>query len=301
MRVLLATDGSEAAGVGIKLARSASWPEETTVRVITAVETGRALYAGPWPAAAALSGPQFEAELRESAQEIVEAAAANLRVGGLAVEHAVVEGRPSAMIVAEAERFGADLVIVGARGHGRIESMLLGSVSAEVLDAVRVPLLIARDPGLQRVIIASDRSGSAAEGARTFQAWSIFRGKAVRVVTVSELPATWWAGVGPEAVSALAIPSYLDALDSIRATDESHANDLAAELRTAGFDADAEVRVGDPATEVLAVADEWKANLIVMGTHGRTGLARLALGSVARNVVHHARASVLVVRGSDSA
>ena len=43
MRVLLATDGSEAAGVGIKLARSASWPEETTVRVITAVETGRAL------------------------------------------------------------------------------------------------------------------------------------------------------------------------------------------------------------------------------------------------------------------
>jgi hypothetical protein len=43
-------------------------------------------------------------------------------------------------------------------------------------------------------------------------------------------------------------------------------------------------------------AEEWDADLVIMGSHGRTGLARLLLGSVARNVLHHASCSVLVIR-----
>ncbi|MDP9270967.1 MAG: universal stress protein [Chloroflexota bacterium] len=53
---------------------------------------------------------------------------------------------------------------------------------------------------------------------------------------------------------------------------------------------------GDAATEILAAAQAFKADLILLGTRGRTGVARLVLGSVARNVLHHASSSVLVVR-----
>jgi nucleotide-binding universal stress UspA family protein len=54
---------------------------------------------------------------------------------------------------------------------------------------------------------------------------------------------------------------------------------------------------GDAVTEILRVADEVHADLIVMGTHGRTGLGRLLMGSVAEQVVHKARCPVLTVKG----
>ncbi len=57
-----------------------------------------------------------------------------------------------------------------------------------------------------------------------------------------------------------------------------------------------DVREGDPRTAILDAADDWNADLIVVGSHGRTGLERLVMGSVAQSVVAHARCSVQVVR-----
>lgn len=59
---------------------------------------------------------------------------------------------------------------------------------------------------------------------------------------------------------------------------------------------EAAVREGDPRTEIVDAADEWQADLIVVGSHGRTGLKRLVLGSVSQSVVAHAHCSVEVVR-----
>lgn len=56
------------------------------------------------------------------------------------------------------------------------------------------------------------------------------------------------------------------------------------------------LRQGDPATEILAAADELKASMIVMGTHGRQGLAHLILGSVAERVLRKSNVPVLSVR-----
>jgi nucleotide-binding universal stress UspA family protein len=54
---------------------------------------------------------------------------------------------------------------------------------------------------------------------------------------------------------------------------------------------------GKPADEVIAAAREWTAELIVLGTHGRSGVARAVLGSTAEAVVRHAPCPVVVVRG----
>lgn len=56
------------------------------------------------------------------------------------------------------------------------------------------------------------------------------------------------------------------------------------------------VREGDPRTAILQEAADWGADLIVMGSHGRTGLTRLLLGSVAQTVASHAPCSVEIVR-----
>ena len=67
-------------------------------------------------------------------------------------------------------------------------------------------------------------------------------------------------------------------------------------LELAGLHADTVVREGDPGTEIVDEATEWRADLIVVGSHGHTGLTRLLLGSVAQAVVTHAPCSVEVVR-----
>lgn len=69
-------------------------------------------------------------------------------------------------------------------------------------------------------------------------------------------------------------------------------------LRSQGFEVRTEVREGDPAATILDRADEEQAELIVVGSHGRSGLARFFLGSVSQRVVSHAHCSVLVVKHS---
>jgi nucleotide-binding universal stress UspA family protein len=56
------------------------------------------------------------------------------------------------------------------------------------------------------------------------------------------------------------------------------------------------LKEGDPATEILRLAEERKVDVIVMGTHGRTGLGRLLMGSVAEQIVRKAPCPVLTVR-----
>jgi nucleotide-binding universal stress UspA family protein len=90
---------------------------------------------------------------------------------------------------------------------------------------------------------------------------------------------------------------YVEAAEGAR----RHADELLAEmtgrLRAEGLTVESERREGDAAAELIAAARAWKANLVVLGTRGRTGVARLVLGSVARNVVHHVPSSVMIVHG----
>ena len=74
------------------------------------------------------------------------------------------------------------------------------------------------------------------------------------------------------------------------------ATQTAKELRDAGYPTEARVLAGDPRDVILKVAQDAGAELIVVGSHGRTGLAKLLMGSVATHVVTHAKQSVLVVK-----
>ena len=70
-------------------------------------------------------------------------------------------------------------------------------------------------------------------------------------------------------------------------------------LRTAGFKVHTKIREGDHRAEIIDQAAEWRADLIVLGSHGRKGLNRFLLGSVAEFVARHADCSVQIVRVSN--
>ena len=77
---------------------------------------------------------------------------------------------------------------------------------------------------------------------------------------------------------------------------EKLARKTADRLRTGELKAEALLRTGEPSSEIIGEAANWSADLIVVGSHGYTGLKRLFLGSVALSVVSHAPCSVEVVR-----
>ena len=89
-------------------------------------------------------------------------------------------------------------------------------------------------------------------------------------------------------------------LDSIIGTETTKAHELvtsaAERLRSAGFEATTSVREGDPKSVILDCATEWGAELIILGSHGRQGVARFVLGSVSEAVARYARCSVEIVR-----
>ena len=291
VKVLLAHDGSAEADVARALVGSLAWAPGTIVRVVGVIEPVPADLELPPEAHAALKA----ALERETARRL-EDVAAGLRERGLAVDVVARVGRPASVIVDEASRSGAALVVVGSRGRGAIARTLLGSVAAEVIDHAPCPVLVARGPAIRRALLAEDGSAPARAAAQLLSEWPALRGLPVHVVSV--LPLRLESTSDPTEHHATADPREAAAVDRAREASRALAHQTAARLAAEGLDAHYAVRAGDVAGELVQAACEFGADVIAMGTRGRTGLERLFLGSVARKVLYSAGCSVLVVRGA---
>lgn len=277
MKVLFATDYSHGAGVARQLLASLEWPKGTVIRVVTAYEP-LGLFADELLASRMR---ELEAELSEET--------ASLAGPGRVLESAVLVGRPATLIVDEARRVGADLVVVGSRGQGPLATALLGSVAAEVVDHAPSPVLVARRPAVDRLVFCEDGSVGAREAGRLIAHWPIFAGRPTRVVSVSPLPAPFLAGSSPS-VHAFAVLKRHEGIARARHEHRRLAEQGARHLATAGLPAGPDVREGDPAEQILAAATKSRADLIVVGSRGMRGVARLLVGSVARKVLPTPRA-----------
>jgi nucleotide-binding universal stress UspA family protein len=105
-------------------------------------------------------------------------------------------------------------------------------------------------------------------------------------------PASIYGGVPPGKQPSGAQPIVIDLVDR----GQTQLDDFAAQYLKAPVPMQIKVTVGKPAEEILRVAREEKVDLVVMGTHGRTGLRHLVLGSVAAEVARHAPCPVFTVR-----
>jgi len=288
MRVLLATDFSTHAEKARDLVAGLALPPGSTVRVVHAIEPMPDVMAfAPMPMLEL--SDYAERELRAELETFVKP----LRAPERTVELALPFGRAADVIVAEAEESHADLIVIGSRGRGGVAAMILGSVSAEVIDRSPCPVLVARGHLLRRILLAEDGSASAAIGAALVASLPPLRSLPVRVVSVADTGFPYGATMDPMASSA-AVEAYYDALPALREERERLARERAAKLREAGVSATSEFREGDPAAELIKAAAQDKSDCIVIGSRGKTGLTRLVLGSVARAVVFHAGCSVLV-------
>jgi nucleotide-binding universal stress UspA family protein len=272
MRILLAIDGSFAADRARDLVSSLPWHEGDRLQIVGVVPIRPDGTSGLWYAPANPDVDPIEPPQTNPVRDALARAEREIRCarGDLEIETTLERGRPASVIIELARQLPADLIVVGHRGAGAWETMLLGSVSAEVVDQAPCPVLVARDDELGPIVLADDRSVQARSAESLLLDWPVFEGLPVTVLTVAD------PGI---------------------ASVEAECGAVAARLREAGLDAAAEVRQGDPAPQIIASARAHRANLIIVGTRGQTGVQRLMLGSVARNVLLNAPCSVLVVRG----
>ena len=135
MRILLAVDGSACSEVAVEEFAQRVWPADSQVRIMSVVETPAPLTSASLPAAADYF-EETERRARENARRAVERAADKLRESGkggrLEISTDILSGSPKRVIVEEAEKWDADLIVVGSHDYRSRERMLLGSVSQAV-------------------------------------------------------------------------------------------------------------------------------------------------------------------------
>ncbi|MGE0813858.1 MAG: universal stress protein [Vicinamibacterales bacterium] len=132
MKILLATDGSPSAQAAVEAVATRPWPDATAIRVLTVIHTAVPFILDPTYTVAFIHIDQLE-KARARAPELVADVAARVTRPGTTVTTEVREGSPKDLIVDEAERWGADLIVLGTHGHGAVGRFLLGSVAHSVV------------------------------------------------------------------------------------------------------------------------------------------------------------------------
>jgi nucleotide-binding universal stress UspA family protein len=291
VRVLLALDGSPSAQAAATLVRSLSWPEGSVLHVVGVVEPPIEFATLPGVPARNTLDAAGSDELRR----ILDEAAEGLSSSSLAVRRTIFVGRPASVIVGAAVELEVELIVVGNRGRGPLTSMVLGSVSAEVVDHAPCPVLVVRRPDVGTILHAVDGSLSA-RAATTFLAGArALAGIPVEVISVAPTAERRGAFAVPTMAAGPMAEFDLRQRDAYLHA-EAAAAGAAEHIRAAGTPVRWSICEGDPAHRIIEAAEAFGSGLIIVGSRGRTGLTRVLLGSVARNVLLHTPASVLIVR-----
>ena len=295
MRILLAVDGSPSASRARDLVASLAWPPGSVVRVVAALDVAPALWGGPWIPAIPAGADEYEAHALRELTAVVEDARAPLEAAGLTVEADLLRGSPALAIPDDAKIWKPDVTVVGSRGHGPVEALLLGSVSSAVVDHAEGPVLVARSDHVRSIVLAEDGSPAGIAARDLVLGWPAFAGIPVRVVGVVDIAAPWRSGIAPTMFGA-AMNLYTEMITSSRETYNQVVAATVATLQAAGRTAEGELREGDPADQLTRAVHDVAGDLIVIGSRGHTGVSRIVMGSVAHSVLLHSRCSVLVVK-----
>lgn len=211
------------------------------------------------------------------------AAALGNRVPAAVLETlAVHQGRPAAVLNDAVAAFGAELVVLGGKHHSTLGRWLGGSTSVSVARTTLVPLLVTvREPVIGRVLVAVDQSGAARPTLAAAQRYATLFGAELRALSVIEpLPAL------------LDMPQP-DAAENYRLLEETVMRDIWPQIRTPGVVT--QVRHGPALETILGETAEWRADLLVVGSHGKGSVTRMLVGSVTERLINHLPTSLLVV------
>jgi len=300
MKVLIGIDASVASQHVLEEVISRPWPAATNFTVLHVADVYGLTRAS-----------SLVHEFHRQGLILVQTAAEKLCQAGRLTKAEVLFGTPRREIAEYAKKWEADLVMVGSHGQGALARLLLGSVAHGVLRTAPCSIEIVRPRAARasnsshamKILLATDGSNFSIAALDSVAGRPWPADSEVKLISVEELPAVLPNQMTASSLSAMYPASLLEELLQCARTHAKEAIENASiVLRRSSLRLvnGGSTPLGDPRLAILEAAREWKADLIVLGSHGRRGLDRLLLGSVAESIALHAHCSVEVVRaGSD--
>jgi nucleotide-binding universal stress UspA family protein len=243
---------------------------------------------------------QWEQAALTEIHSYLAALASRLQTSGLSVRTEVLAAEDAAGAIIAYAQADPDLVLVAMATHGRggLSRWVVGSVAAQVVRAGPKPILLVRagedaaPPSMapyRAMIIPLDGSALAEQALAV--ALRLPGAAKATLVLVGAAPGRHDRDRSAAEPAGPGTPDQAEPL-------ECYLRGVAQQLGADGFVARARLAIGAPAEAILRASSEEQADLIVMATHGRSGVSRLVLGSVAEEIVRHADLPVVLVRPS---
>lgn len=278
-KLLVAIDGSESSRNALLQAFRFAVDEKCWITVTSVVP--------PYDGEVEIVGTKdIRAALRKPCEDALEEARKLADRERILIKTVCEEGEAHERIVDLADAENCDLIIMGRRGLRPVERMLVGRVTARVIGHSQRDVLVVPNNtvvGWKSIVFATDGSKYSAIAAERAIAFAQSYGGELKVLSVVDVPSEFYAEA-PQAVEDLVKQA------------KGYVADVKKQAEAAGVKAETFVGEGEAYKAVSDLAQEKKVDMIVIGSHGRTGLRRLLMGSVAETVIGYAPCPVLVVK-----
>jgi nucleotide-binding universal stress UspA family protein len=231
------------------------------------------------------SGPDAEQHYKAFLKTQMQAMVAGVSASQRIVPRAAA-GAPEEVLSACAAELNADLIVVGASRRGTVWRRLVGGCADRTIRVARCPVLVSRMPlslAGARVLFATDLSAYSVaiheQAMKTVAPLLVPGGKARSVLVLAGMPM-------------VASSQERTLLESVA---RHELDRFLGERTSSPLGVEPSVRFGDPARQILNEVESWGADLLVIGSRGRSGLERLLVGSVSTEVIGGAGVNVLIV------
>lgn len=290
MKILMATDGSADAGIGIGTALRLLKAEEREIQVLCVAP---ALKRSPHRA-------RYQRRVLLKAGKIAECARDRIGADAAAIEARTECGSPASVILNRAADF--DLTVIGAKTLKGSGEAGLGPVASRVAEHALAPVLIGREMRSEsgaRVLAAVDGSSASRSALETLARLFDLTASEVTLMHVAETP---WIHLGLEGEWGTYDEDEKERTDAgVLEKEMARESGVIVEeardvLRPTGAAIDTDIEEGNPADEILSEAERGQYDLIVLGASGDRDLKHSMLGSVSAKIAWNAPCSVLLVR-----
>lgn len=239
---------------------------------------------------------------REQAQSYLEAEATALRSRGLQVTTSVQVGMPAEIITEYVAHTPLALIVMATHGYSGIQRWTVGSVTDKVIHNTHVPILLIRGamvigkaPQINQVLVPLDGSELARQALPAAMEVAQAAGAKVTLLHAIDPLVEVSPGMGRFGLGLNRDDGLLD--EAIHSVDQQ-LDVIAQGIRTEELKVATMTIVGYPAEVIVDEAERRNADLIVMATHGYSGIRRWALGSIADKVLHTTRTPLMLVRAA---
>jgi nucleotide-binding universal stress UspA family protein len=297
MRILLVVDGSPYSDMAAATLKALQLPTQVRVTVMTVVP--EFTFLGGIKLDTLRSGAPARKKAQQArAAELVSGPARLLQESNLKVDNLVRWGHPAEVILEIADKIGASLVVMGAKGLTDPVSFHLGSVAHKVMRQAKASILLVKkriSPTVKRVLLATDGSQGSDIAAQFLLNLPLPQPSQVILVTALHSHTA-----SLTKTPTLGMENDQQLLVTLQAAEETQARRIIArgeeQFQKRGYQATSLIVRGGAAEAILTAAKEHNPDIIALGSRGLTGLESILLGSVAERVARYARCSVLIGR-----